>query len=437
MATTINNIKVDFGLGAAPPRVTFLQGADMNITNIRDTLRQIEESEEGRMAPGATSKAGEGKGWIARAGGNFEFSETESSALTLEIMAPFDIFFESGAIPFQTSVGSLIGTFADSPGAIVQINNAIGASNLNTEQINVQAFLNATVYIDTLDGNPGTAFSLGTPADPSDNYPDAKAIANSRGFSKFHLRDTLTLTSSHVTAETEWEGNGPTNSEIILASGADTTGVFFKDMTVSGIFSGATDLEGCWVDTSTGFSGTLKNCSLLGDITLASAGTTTLVINDCQSQVAGSGRPKVDINGANIDVNIRSYVGGLTLAGQSQVKNTSIDINPGTIEIDSTCTAGFVRVRGHGELIDNSGPSCIVDSTGFLQIDGDIAGQFVEGSITIEGALRAILAANAAKLTGADTTSIAIRDTGDTKDRILATVDSFGNRTAVTLDLSD
>lgn len=135
MATTINNIKVDFGLGATAPRVTFLQGADMSISNIRSTIRQIEESEEGRGAPGAVSKAGTGYGWIAKADGNYEFSDVETAALAITILPPFVMFFEAGATPFQTSVGSILGTFLDSPGAIVQINNAVNATNINEEKI--------------------------------------------------------------------------------------------------------------------------------------------------------------------------------------------------------------------------------------------------------------------------------------------------------------
>ena len=58
----------------------------------------------------------------------------------------------------------------------------------------------------------------------------------------------------------------------------------------------------------------------------------------------------------------------------------------------------------------------------------------VESSWTLRQALRIILAAAAGKLSGAATTSVAIRDVGDTKNRISATVDADGNRSAVTLD---
>ena len=60
----------------------------------------------------------------------------------------------------------------------------------------------------------------------------------------------------------------------------------------------------------------------------------------------------------------------------------------------------------------------------------------VETGVTLREALRVILAACGGKVAGAATTTITIRDTNDAKDRITATVDADGNRSAVTLDLS-
>ncbi len=58
----------------------------------------------------------------------------------------------------------------------------------------------------------------------------------------------------------------------------------------------------------------------------------------------------------------------------------------------------------------------------------------IETSYTLRQALRIILSALAGKLSGAASTTVYIRDVGDSKDRITATVDSDGNRTAMTLD---
>lgn len=66
----------------------------------------------------------------------------------------------------------------------------------------------------------------------------------------------------------------------------------------------------------------------------------------------------------------------------------------------------------------------------------DLLGATIEGSYDLTEVLRILLAAVAGKSTGGGTTSVAFRDTSDSKDRIAATVDSNGNRTAITLDAS-
>jgi len=60
----------------------------------------------------------------------------------------------------------------------------------------------------------------------------------------------------------------------------------------------------------------------------------------------------------------------------------------------------------------------------------------VETGVTVRQALRGILSSALAKLSGAATTTVVIRDVNDTKNRISATVDASGNRSAVTLDLT-
>lgn len=60
----------------------------------------------------------------------------------------------------------------------------------------------------------------------------------------------------------------------------------------------------------------------------------------------------------------------------------------------------------------------------------------IETGLTPRGALRLIAAALAGKVSGAGGSTVTIRNVGDTKNRIQATVDSDGNRSAVTTDAS-
>lgn len=106
--------------------------------------------------------------------------------------------------------------------------------------------------------------------------------------------------------------------------------------------------------------------------------------------------------------------------------------------VDDTGTSGVV-------LANNAitAAKIAADAIGASELAADaaqeIADAILDRATAIEGytprqALRLILAALAAKLSGAATTTVAIRDIADTKDRITATVDADGNRTAVTLD---
>ena len=81
-----------------------------------------------------------------------------------------------------------------------------------------------------------------------------------------------------------------------------------------------------------------------------------------------------------------------------------------------------------------SGNSLTQTVSGGLVTADDVWDEAVEGTYTAREVLRIISAALAGELTGADTTTVTIRDLADSKDRITATVDSVGNRASVTVD---
>lgn len=64
----------------------------------------------------------------------------------------------------------------------------------------------------------------------------------------------------------------------------------------------------------------------------------------------------------------------------------------------------------------------------------ELIDEVIEGTTTLRQAIRLLLSAAVGKASGLDTTTAVFRDIGDTKNRISATVDEDGNRTAVTLD---
>jgi len=89
----------------------------------------------------------------------------------------------------------------------------------------------------------------------------------------------------------------------------------------------------------------------------------------------------------------------------------------------SSVTIGTVNNVGDktGYSLSSAGVDAIID-------------EVIEGSMTLRQALRIFLSALAGKSSGGGTNTITFRDLADSKNRITATVDSNGNRTAVTLD---
>lgn len=171
------------------------------------------------------------------------------------------------------------------------------------------------------------------------------------------------------------------------------------------------------------------------EATLAGTGDLTAtgqLIISLQAAIGGSG----DISGADLKAFLQlaaalSGSGGVTaqltalgelqsaLAGTGTVAGTTVLTALGTL-------AAQINVTGD-VLTSANVANAILDA-----VNG------VEDGLTVRHALRLIAAATAGKISGADTTTITIRNAVvDDKDRIIATVSSEGNRTAITYDLTD
>ena len=118
------------------------------------------------------------------------------------------------------------------------------------------------------------------------------------------------------------------------------------------------------------------------------------------------------------------FVSG-ALTGQSTPIET-YSVTNGTITVGDPLTAAPTAGDAFVILPDHVNP--------LGEIADAVLDDAVEGSETLRQAVRLIRAAAVGKLSGAATTEITIRDAADTKARITATVDSNGNRSAVTTD---
>lgn len=126
----------------------------------------------------------------------------------------------------------------------------------------------------------------------------------------------------------------------------------------------------------------------------------------------------VQVGGGATGVGLR-VAGGSTSGRGVYVTTTNGD----AIELDPT-GSGKVSLK----LTDGFDSSTLAAIAAAVLAAGDVDGY------TLEQTLKLCLAALAGKLSGAATTTATIRAADDSRDRITATVDASGNRTAVTLD---
>jgi len=137
-----------------------------------------------------------------------------------------------------------------------------------------------------------------------------------------------------------------------------------------------------------------------------------------------------------------------TAAGLHGITDGKIDTAKTVIDIIAIDVAGLdgAAMRGtNGANIvvpDVAGTAAALHVTTNALITGlnditvdEILAGVVEGSYTVIQILRGLASVNMGLVTGGNTTNIVFRDLGDTKNRVDTTVNSVGNRTAITLDL--
>lgn len=90
-------------------------------------------------------------------------------------------------------------------------------------------------------------------------------------------------------------------------------------------------------------------------------------------------------------------------------------VNPANLPTDSLLFGAEIKWSGSAEM----------------DAADQVLDEIVEGAVTLRQAIRLLLATATGKSSGGATATIVFRDIGDTKDRISATVDAAGNRTAV------
>ena len=239
----------------------------------------------------------------------------------------------------------------------IRPNNSAGLTF--SDEVQILAFQDASVWVDTIDGQAGTQYPRGTVGNRVNNAADAMTIANRIGFHRFRLEGTESLTGNPIVERYEVIGNTPT-SAVIIGTNLGVEGAAFERVAMVGSISGRGSFQDCSLGKTlnlAGFQGIADNCGIAGNITMDAAATEPTVFKDCISALAGLSKPILDCNGTASPISFRRYAGGLEVRNFNNAAGTmSLDIMGAEVTIQSTtCTNGEMVIRGVGRAIDENG----------------------------------------------------------------------------------
>lgn len=272
------------------------------------------------------------------------------------------------------------------------------------------------------------------------------------------VASTTNITAGTITTVTNLTNNNdktgytlltspPTASAIATAVWQDTTAGDFnvassigKSLYTSGNAPGAASglaLVGSNMGTITG--GTITTVSDKTGYSLSSSGlaavTTWTVgitgnITGNLSGSVGSVSGAVGSVTGNVGGNVVGYVGSVSGAVGSVTGNVGGNVTGSVGSVVGSVTVGTNNDKT-GYSLATAPPTADENAAALLDLANAI-----ESGLTVRQAMRLLVAVEGGKVSGAGTTTMTFRNVADTKDVVVATVDSSGNRTALTRDLT-
>lgn len=291
------------------------------------------------------------------------------------------------------------------------------------------------INIDTERGQAGTTYPIGTVRYPVNNMLDASVIDTNYGFNSFVIAGSCTGIENRE--HTLFRGRSGFGNDSLDLAGFEYSACIFENLALTGDMTGSENctFSNCYINGVENISGEAIGGRLNGDITIEPAHT----LSGVELVVEGD-FTTIDLQStagtiASFDVN-SGYI-----LFKNSVDDCLIEINlrGGEIEFEDSCIGGEYYLEGYGKFYDSS--SGMVEKANNLlyipdetTITESIWAKELEGTFTIEEVLRIGIAVLAGKTTGGETNILRFRDLLDTKDRVVATVDSNSNRLTVVLD---
>ena len=224
------------------------------------------------------------------------------------------------------------------------------------------------VTVDTVSGQSGTVFPIGSPKFPVDNLTDAIVISTALSVTELFLRNSQTVPVGPDFGACAFKGYSASTTQLTIPTGATVNGSLYTDLIVTGDTGGGTGtIERCQVLNLDNYNGFMLSTALIGGFTVTLGGNASTVMLDCWGidDVNGDG-PCIDMNGSGQDLQLRNFAGDVIIKNLSGASNlASVEMAGGGVTLDSaTMTGGTVYLRGVGDWLNRetyTGTTTVID----------------------------------------------------------------------------
>ena len=217
-------------------------------------------------------------------------------------------------------------------------------------------YIAAKIYVDT----DADVNGHGSQRMPFDNVNDAKDYAEENGIRDIIVSGNITV-PGNLKNMTIWGVGLPT----IDFNGQDVKNTRISECVLTGAYSSSIIAERCVLTNGFELDGFFDRCALNGEA-IARANTTTTLV-DCLSNIAGTGRPSINMNsGVSTNVGIRSWRGGLDITHCDHIDDViTVQVADGAFRFTDTCTNGVMVARGTCKFVDESNGAVVHDETSY------------------------------------------------------------------------
>jgi hypothetical protein len=208
----------------------------------------------------------------------------------------------------------------------------------------------------------------GTVDNPVTSWTAVSALTARMAFKRVYVMPGATLNPTGTVSAFEIVGLGAhQTAEVQFATIAaqTTTNTVLDNLKVAGRTLGAIDVHDCLIDDMEVSNATLRNCGLTSTttaLTVSAAGSA--VLDKCYSTVAGSGRPKIELDAAAANgatLSMRHYSGGIELGEIGAGNAVTIEGN-GSLLLGTTVNNASIQLRGWFSKTDNGTGNTIVEA---------------------------------------------------------------------------